>query len=527
MPYANAITTYPADYLHYWWEHYEGGTSFLTGRYFQAKQQILSRQLRNAKQRRRRFIKRASADSGISIDKLDELYRQLDADPKALSGDLDEFSVLPNRGKEPISIEEALGIVEKSDFAWLNELNEGARILYQVAQKIVSPELIRNFGEAIIDEYILNSVAAGRMLPNTSKSQAAKEIIANFRNSQADGTMFDMPQTLENGNIRGYENLTRTEKEVLALLASISMMQGVKDVPTGWDNVTKSWKNQCRGLTITAGTSSHELASSMALLSATQKVLEKEEEISKMLMPKTIGTSQIRIRQNFTSNDTWVALKNRVNASLKRINRKVSKSDSEIVMMKDNLEVSLIRATDKRHLSFYPNNPLIKRSGAYLSLHHNANFLNFLNREMSMNSKEMHGLVQLLVARSSRENLDSYWEQFKDNVAYNGFLSALAGYARQEQAQYMIIGDRIVSVEQIIQSAMNQDVTPYATYSPDYSRSDFATKAPWIGKTGPNLVAAVERSEIAWNNTSRMLNAMILDIKMDISKNFITNILRV
>ena len=146
---------------------------------------------------------------------------------------------------------------------------------------------------------------------------------------------------------------------------------------------------------------------------------------------------------------------------------------------------------------------------------------------MSMNSKEMHGLVQLLVAHSSQENLDSYWEQFKENVAYNGFLSALAGYARQEQAQYMIIGDRIVSVEQIIQSAMNQDVTPYTTYSPNYSRSDFATKAPWIGKTGPNLIAAVERSEIAWNNTSRMLNAMILDIKMDISKNFIANVLRV
>lgn len=527
MPYANAITAYPTDYLHYWWEHYEGGTSFISGRYFQTKQQILSRQLRNAKQRRRRFIKRASADSGISIDKLDELYRQLDADPKALSGDLVGFSVFPDGGKELISIEEALGIVEKPDFAWLNELNEGARILYQVAQKIVSPELIRNFGEAIIDEYILNSVAAGKMLPNTSKSQAAKQIITNFRNGQIDGTMFDVPQTLENGRIRGYENLTRTEREVLALLASIAIMQGVKDSPTGWNDVAKSWKNQCRGLTITAGTSTHELAASIALLSSAQNFFEKEEEIAKMLTPKTIGTSQIQIKQNFTNNETWVALKNRVNASLKRINRKVSKSDSELVIIKNGVEISLIRATDKRHLSFYPNNPLIKHSGAYLSLHHNANFLNFLNREMSMSSKEMHGLVQLLVARSSQTNLDSYWEKFKENVAYNGFLSALAGYTRQEQAQYMIIGDRIVSIEQIIQSAMNQDVMPYASYSPDYSRADFLSKAPWIGKTGPSLVAAVERSEIAWNNTSQMLNSIILNIKMDISKNFITNVLRV
>ena len=48
-------------------------------------------------------------------------------------------------------------------------------------------------------------------------------------------------------------------------------------------------------------------------------------------------------------------------------------------------------------------------------------------------------------------------------------------------------------------------------------------KSSWVGKIGPNQVAAIERSEIAWNTSSAMLNNMILNIKMDLTTNFISN----
>lgn len=532
MPYTGDVSKYPSDYLHYWWEHYDAGSSFLSSNYFNDKQSILAGQLRNLKKRNQRHFARVAAQTNISKDTFSRLYTQLKNDPKSLTGDVDP-SQMGGVGKEPSSIEDAINTVNNVD-PWLEELNKGASVLRQAAEKMTNPNTVQEWGEAVLYDYIRNSISAGRWQTADAGNleKAAAEILINFRNQQTDKSMFDVPTNLYTNADQAARFLSNAEREVLAILASSNIAGSSKSVGSivksnwGSSDILGQWKNQCNGLANYAGSKTHEVASAMALLSAADKFFEKEEQIASSLKANaSIGSKNIKISKVLVQNKAWEDLKRRAGSSTRGILNKRSKSDAEVTINTNGTDVSFLRATAKKNLSYYPQNPLISRghTGAYLSLHSNGSFVNFLNREMGMSSSDFHSVIQMLVARSARTDLSSYWEKLKENVAYRGFLSALAGFSREEQAQFMTIGDNIIAIEDIVQSAINEDVMPYATYSPNYSRSDFMGSSSWVGKTGPNMIAAIERSEIAWNNTSRMLNSMILNIKMDITKNFIAN----
>ena len=530
MPTTRDVSTYPSDYLHYWWEHYENGPSFLSSMYFRDKQTILAAQLKNIQARNRQLFSRVATQTNISKDSFSQLYETLRNNPKALSGDLDSFS-LAQRGQEVGSLEEAIGVLNNQD-SWLNELNTGAEYLYKAAQKITSPENVKLWGEAILDDYILNSVAKGSFsdgYTTENRTRAAAEIISNFRNKVLDRTLFDVPANLEARSNQLAGNLSRQEREILALIAAVGKAQGSaaiqSSVKSGWNNIATSWENQCRGLGSFAGSQTHRAASAAALINAVNKLSKEEDKVLNSLQSKTLPGKNIKVEERFIKNQTWENIKKRAGASLTSIQSKRGKSNVEMVFSANGVEVSFLRAVTRQSVSYYPPNPLAVKghSGAYLALHQNGSFLNFLNREMGMSSNDLHGLIQLLVARSARTDLTGYWEKLKENVAYRGFLSALAGFTSGEQAQFMIIGDRIIAIEDLIRSAITGDVMPYATYSPNYSRSDFLAKSSWVGKIGPNQVAAIERSEIAWNTSSAMLNSMILNIKMDLTANFISN----
>jgi hypothetical protein len=526
MPFVGKDGFYPSDYLHYWWEDYSGSAAFLSSKYFATKQSILAQQLRNAKRRRSRTINRLSKQTGLSKQTFSEIYDTLDRNPNALSGDtpINDSSAK----SEPQSIEAALGIVNSTD-SWLNSVNKDANSLFRAAEKMVSPNLVKIWAETVLDDYVINSINAGSFsggITDENRSRAASEIISNFRNRQTNGKLFSVPKNLEDKEARNASALSIAEREILALIASIGIMQTSSSVQSSvkssWGGVISQWKNQCQGLANVVAGKTHELASAMGLLSAVQKMDKLDEQIAKTLTPETIEGKNISIKRMFTKNSTFDNLKMRANASAKRVSKKIYKSDVALTMNTNGVDIEFIRATAKNKISYYPNDPLIEKSG-FLTIHNHGSFTNFLNRELGMGKKELQGVVQLVVAHSDTINLDTYWDQLKENVAYNGFLSALAGFSAEEQAEYMIIGEKIFPIQNIIESAMNQDITPYAVYSPNYDRNSFMSKNPWLGTAKKNRTAAIERSEVAWNNTAQMLNSMILTIKMDITKNFIAN----
>ena len=527
MPFVGKDGFYPSDYLHYWWENYEGSTAFLSTKYFMAKQTILANQLKNAKRRRKKTISNLSRQTGLSKQTFSEIYDTLDKNPNALSGDA--FPSNPNPFSiSPQSIEEAFGIVNSTD-SWLNEVNKDANSLFRAAEKMADPSLVKAWAETVLDDYIINSINAGSFsggITDENRTRAASEIISNFRNKQTNGRMFKVPENLANKEARNASALTTAEREILGLIASVGMMQTSStiqgSVKSSWGGVVSKWQNQCQGLANVVAGQTHELASAMGLLSAVEKMGKLNDDIAKSLTPTTIGGRQITIKKMFTKNITFENLKMRAKASTNTISKKVSKSDIALTMTANGVDIEFLRATAKRKISYYPQDPLMTTAG-FITLHNNGNFVNFLNRELGMGGNELQGVIQLLVAHSETVNLDNYWEQLKENVAYSGFLSALAGFSAQEQAEYQVIGDKIFSIQDIINSAINQDITPYAIYSLNYDRNSFMAKNPWLGTAEKNRTAAIERSEVAWNNTSQMLNSMILTIKMDITKNFIAN----
>lgn len=525
MAYNEAKAGYPSDYLHYWWEHYPEGSQFLNSKYFQSKQQILSRQLANSKARRRRLYKRIAATNNVSVDSLGKLYDELKNNPDVFKGEIEQAYQQKNPTNS-MTLEQAYGIVSKSDDEWLNELNSGANILFRVANRVVRNNLFKDFSNAVLDNYILKSIEQGRFTVGASRSQAARDLIESFRSSMVDKTLFDISNSLSSDLSKELANLTVQEREILGLLGSISIAQSGGMSVSNWEDIPKQWKNQCSGLAKYADGKAYEKGSAIAFLEATKKGLDAVKNITDdMLGKKVIGGEYITITEELQESETYKRVREEVNKSLKSVASKAVKSDTEVTITNNTVTVDFLRATVKKDFVYQPKGKVQIYGAGTLNLHSNASFVNFLHREMQMSSKDYHSLIQMLVAKvgSSKVDLNAYWEKLKENVAYNGFLSALAGYSWQEQAQFLILKDRIFTIDEIIDRArgLTPDIYPYALYTPNYSRADFLTK--WKGNSNPNVSLAIERSEETWADTSRLLNSIILDIKMDLTQNFIAS----
>lgn len=532
----------PSDYLHFWWNHYDGGNAFFAQRYFVSKKAILSNQLQQFYLRKKKKMRSLSRATGISTQVFSDMYDDLLENPKLLSGDLPQYDIVQQQKKSDVSsIEEALNIVNGVD-TWLDSLNKGARSLYEAATLMTSPEAIKAWAESVLDDYIMQAVEAETFATTgnqqADRSRAAMGIISDFRNKRAGrNELFDVPDTIPEEQRKNEQLLNRYQRKILALIYAVgtiqstpgaaqSLMGGTKEEQ---GKIARQWMMQCKGLIANANGAAHEVASAVAMLKAAKEFFDKDDELYRMILSqKNIGGTYIKIEKNFRENEAWKKLKTLSNKSMGTINTKRAKSDAELVLNFGKTEVSFLRGTAKYNLGYYPSDPLAKK-GAYLNIHHNANFLNFLVREMGMNGQDLHSMVQMLVGRAESgegATLESQWELLKENVAYNGFLNALAGYAREEQADYMQIGDRIVPIEKILQSAQEGTVDPASSYSPDYSRKDFLSASSWEMPSRPNWKSAFERSERAWLSASTMLTSMVLNIKMNITSNFITTYLK-
>ena len=532
----------PSDYLHFWWKHYDGGNAFFAQRYFASKKAILSNQLQQFYARKKKKIRAISRATGISTQVFSDMYDDLLENPTLLSGDLPQYDIVQQQKKPDVSsIEEALNVVNGAD-TWLDSLNKGAKSLYEAASMMTSPTAVKAWAESVLDDYIMRAVDAETFatIGNTEvdRSRAAIRIISDFRNKRAGrNELFDVPDTIPEEQRRNEQLLNRYQRKILALIYAVGVAQSTPGMAqslmggSGSDQgkIARQWEMQCKGLIANANGAAHEIASSAAMLKAAKEYFDKDDELYRlMLSKKDIGGTYIKIEKDFRENEAWKKLKTLSRKSMSTINTKRAKSDAEITFSLGGVDVAFLRGTAKYNLGYYPSDPLGDK-GAYLNIHHNANFLNFLVREMGMNGQDLHSMVQMLVGRAESgegETLEARWELLKDNVAYNGFLNALAGYAKEEQADYMQIGDRIVPIEKILQSAQEGAVDPTSSYSPNYSRKDFLSASPWEMPSRPQWEAAVTRSERAWSSASTMLTSMVLNIKMNITSNFITSYLK-
>lgn len=518
--------SYPSDYLHYWWNHYSEGNSFLNSKYFLDKQVLLTRQLANAKQRRRRFIQKQSAASGVSVENFTKIYDYLDSNPDALNG-----SVLPTTSSPdstPGSLSQAMATINSTN-TWMSQLSKYSESLFKAAEKITDPSNFQAWGQAILDNYILNSVNAGSFsggITNEMRNSAALKIINDFRSKRLNNEMFDVPDNLASEANSQAQKLDRSYKEILALTYSLSLASGSTamqgSLQSSWGNVASSWKKQCVGLANYVERKVHETTSAVGLLNAVEAMSDLDDSLKETLSSKTIGGKNIKTNIYFKPSSTFQTLKQQANS--KFYQRKMTSSGAEISINKNGVSVSMLRATTRKNITFTnPRDPVNSRGIADLTITRNGSFINFLNRELGMSGNNFQGLLQMLVGHTQPgdPDLSAKWNQLKENVAYAGFLSAVAGYSSADQRQYVIIQDKIVSVVDLVQAALDQDATPYTLYSPNYDRESFMSGSSWIGSNNPDTANALKRSEGAWTHVSGMLNSMLLTIKVSLTSNFI------
>lgn len=415
------------------------------------------------------------------LNNLDNLYKTIDNNPNFLK-DIDDQAMqsfqINDAGEKIVNFElsEFEKLISQADNE-LNVLAKGVQKLNEAISTVVSPEQMQDFMKASFKTWFDNAKASGAITKQWSQSRAARQLVTDFINKNySQNKFFSLPK----GDF-GISNIDQRYAKIASLLYSIQLIhnegQGTKllqsiNVQSGGKTITGSsgkdlatlFAQQSSGLIVNVKESSHIAAAGVAGIQALAKTSEELNKIKWDYQP--IGNKNIHVSVIEKEDHAFTQIK-AFSKKNSNIEKKVSKGDIVYSITKDNITVDVFKATLKTNLTAVPGmNGVITHE---IKLHDTTNLLHFLRRESGLNAAQFNSLMQLLAGhgdddRIQSPNKTSYstgdliraWETIKEGIKYNSALNVISGFGRGDFAEFAIIGDRIISVEHILNQITNE-----------------------------------------------------------------------
>lgn len=503
------------NYLHYWWENVEedAGLSNLHNLINQSSQDVIKQNLDRLNAAKMELL----SSSGLNAE--DENTVAMLLDGTFFTG-LDSQPVFDNTiDTSYFDLNSALNyaIAQES----LSKIQSAAD--YQTAfQDFIDAvysqnglnNLWQSYAEEVIQEYMKTSGAP--------RNQIASKIIQSVLNKNANQIFVT--------NFRKKTNVSN-------MIAQISMLlYALPDAPdyaaalnSNSDSHLKNlmlrkfsgWTSVLRGVAA-------EHAFSMATLNANQQLFQRLKNVNATIKHTGSSTTQV----TFTPDLEQEEMLGKIDKAKSRIRgKRVNKADVSFVVGEGNVTASIgVTVKDVKPTETEDGTQKVR-----IRLQNNTPLLTLLMREAGFSGNQMRDILQIAVAHEASNTgaLNEEWQNLMEFVTYTAMLDALSGLHLENRVYYMVINNRMYSLDTILQHLSNTMRNGSQAYLKQtvgigkrsgLTRAAYSSRNRWEQPAGsPNTAAAEERSRKVYGTTLKNMNAVKVSVNMDLAEYILLN----
>lgn len=527
-------------YLHYWSANIDDDVlASANAMYNISKRQILASQYSN-------FIKaqsnkiNAAAASGMSAQTLGKLYDAgLYRDELKKYVDMEQNQSQPPGDLEMLPLEQAIAAAKSIDLgAANNSIAQYTNALENFLNTVLKPtdSNLADLQASIVREYAAKSGISKGGLTSNQESKVCERLLRDILSNE-NGEFFKVRK----GSAEAQAGITTSYRKIAAAAYALKHFQGeglpikralvqygdsskrraqTRHTVSGESDVLNEISNKINASMDNVKFGAAETTRVYGSLLGAEKVMKQMNKDLK-IESKNLGNVHNGISIDIIAQDnkTFERALNEINVSKARLSVKTSKADNGFYVTENGVRAG-VTFTVKDGEGFIKSTNGVQ--SASIRLQSGTPLLTLLAREAGFNSDELFAVYQMLVAHGNESLHDNWWERIKDTLNDLAFLDALAGISQEDRATFMVLGDRIATVQDILAervSSNGANISSKVSLSKwnkgSLSRAPYVAMNVWQGSK-PNTTIANERSAKLFNSVSDKLYATKIQIDMTI-----------
>lgn len=527
-------------YLHYWSANIDDDVlASASAMYNISKRQILASQYSNFMKAQSNKINAASA-GGMSAQMLGKLY-----DAGLYRDELKKYVAMEQSQSQPpgdlemLPLEQAIAAAKSIDLgAANNSIAQYTNALENFLNTVLKPtdSNLADLQASIVREYAAKSGISKGGLTDKQESKVCEKLLRDILSNE-NGEFFKVRK----GSVEAQAGITTSYRKIAAAAYALKHFQGeglpikralvqygdssrrraqTRHTVSGESDILNEISNKINASMDNIKFGAAETTRVYGSLLGAEKVM-KEMNKNLKIENKHLGNTRngISIDIITQNNKTFEQALNEINVSKSRLSVKTSKADNGFYVTENGVRAGVT-------FTVKDGEGLIKSTNgvqsASIRLQSGTPLLTLLAREAGFNSDELFAVYQMLVAHGNESLHDNWWERIKDTLNDLAFLDALAGISQEDRATFMVLGDRIATVQDILAERVSNNganISSKVSLSKwnkgSLSRAPYVAMNVWQGSK-PNTTIANERSAKLFNSVSDKLYATKIQIDMTI-----------
>lgn len=527
-------------YLHYWSANIDDDVlASASAMYNVSKRQILASQYSNFMKAQSSKINAASA-GGMSAQTLGKLYDAgLYRDELKKYVDMEQNQSQPPGDLEMLPLEQAIAAAKSIDLgAANNSIAQYTNALENFLNTVLKPtdSNLADLQASIVREYAAKSGISKGGLTSNQESKVCEKLLRDILSNE-NGEFFKVRK----GSAEAQAGITTSYRKIAAAAYALKHFQGeglpikralvqygdsskrraqTRHTVSGESDILNEISNKINASMDNIKFGAAETTRVYGSLLGAEKVM-KEMNKNLKIENKHLGNTRngISIDIITQNNKTFEQALKEIEVSKSRLSVKTSKADNGFYVTENGVRAGVT-------FTVKDGEGLIKSTNgvqsASIRLQSGTPLLTLLAREAGFSSDELFAVYQMLVAHGNEPLHDNWWERIKDTLNDLAFLDALAGISQEDRATFMVLGDRIATVQDILAERMSNNganISSKVSLSKwnkgSLSRAPYVAMNVWQGSK-PNTTIANERSAKLFNSVSDKLYATKIQIDMTI-----------
>lgn len=527
-------------YLHYWSANIDDDVLVsASAMYNISKRQILASQYSNFMKAQSNKINAASA-SGMSAQTLGKLYDAgLYRDELKKYVDMEQNQSQPPGDLEMLPLEQAIAAAKSIDLgAANNSIAQYTNALENFLNTALKPtdSNLADLQSSLVREYAAKSGISKGSLTSNQESKVCEKLLRDILSNE-NGEFFKVRK----GSAEAQAGITTSYRKIAAAAYALKHFQGeglpikralvqygdssrrraqTRHIVSGESDILNEISNKINASMDNVKFGAAETTRVYGSLLGAEKVM-KEMNKNLKIENKHLGNTRngISIDIITQNNKTFEQALKEIEVSKSRLSVKTSKADNGFYVTENGVRAGVTFTVKDGEGLIKSTNGI---QSASIRLQSGTPLLTLLAREAGFSSDELFTVYQMLVAHGNEPLHDNWWERIKDTLNDLAFLDALAGISQEDRATFMVLGDRIATVQDILAERMSNNganISSKVSLSKwnkgSLSRAPYVAMNVWQGSK-PNTTIANERSAKLFNSVSDKLYATKIQIDMTI-----------
>lgn len=527
-------------YLHYWSANIDDDIlASASAMYNVSKRQILASQYSNFMKAQSNKINAASA-SGMSAQTLGKLYDAgLYRDELKKYVDMEQNQSQPPGDLEMLPLEQAIAAAKSIDLgAANNSIAQYTNALENFLNTALKPtdSNLADLQSSLVREYAAKRGISKGSLTSNQESKVCEKLLRDILSNE-NGEFFKVRK----GSAEAQAGITTSYRKIAAAAYALKHFQGeglpikralvqygdssrrraqTRHTVSGESDILNEISNKINASMDNVKFGAAETTRVYGSLLGAEKVM-KEMNKNLKIENKHLGNTRngISIDIITQNNKTFEQALKEIEVSKSRLSVKTSKADNGFYVTENGVRAGVTFTVKDGEGLIKSTNGI---QSASIRLQSGTPLLTLLAREAGFSSDELFTVYQMLVAHGNEPLHDNWWERIKDTLNDLAFLDALAGISQEDRATFMVLGDRIATVQDILAERMSNNganISSKVSLSKwnkgSLSRAPYVAMNVWQGSK-PNTTIANERSAKLFNSVSDKLYATKIQIDMTI-----------